>query len=77
MAEEIYRLRGLKQDVLVENAEREGVRQRIEEMTKFLKGQTHQLEEFNDPLVRRLIEKITVHEKHLTIGFKSGIEKQI
>ena len=53
---------------------REGLRQRIEEMTKFLKEQPQQLETYDDLLVRRLIEKITIHERQLTIEFKSGIE---
>ena len=39
VAEEIYRLRELKQEVMMKNATREGLRQRIEEMTKFLKEQ--------------------------------------
>ncbi len=43
-------------------------------MTKFLKEQPKQLETYDDLLVRRLIEKITIHERQLTIEFKSGIE---
>ncbi|HHQ1571342.1 TPA: recombinase family protein, partial [Staphylococcus aureus] len=74
VAEEIYRLRELKQEVMMKNAAREGLRQRIEEMTKFLKEQPQKLETYDDLLVRRLIEKITIHERLLTIVFKSGIE---
>lgn len=79
VAEEIYRLRELKQEVMMKNAVREGLRQRIEEMTKFLKGHSHQLEVYDDLFVRRLLEKITIHERKLTIEFKSGIkiEKEI
>jgi site-specific DNA recombinase len=40
VADEIYRLRELKQNALVENAEREGKRQRIAEMTDFLNEQS-------------------------------------
>ncbi len=40
VAEEIHRLRELKQEVMMKNAAREELRQRIEEMTKFLKGQS-------------------------------------
>src|SRR5690625_2199312 len=74
VADEIYRLRELKQEVMLENAEREGLRQRIEEMTKFLKEQTQQFEVYDDLLIRRLIEKITIRDRELTIEFKSGIE---
>ncbi|MEK4302484.1 hypothetical protein [Oceanobacillus sp. FSL K6-0251] len=59
---------------MMKNAAREGLRQRIEEMTKFLKEQPQQLETYDDLLARRLIEKITIHERQLTIEFKSGIE---
>src|SRR5699024_4070229 len=37
VAEEIYRLRELKQEVMMKNAAIEGLRQRLEEMAKFLK----------------------------------------
>jgi hypothetical protein len=77
VADEIYRLRELKQNTLVENAEREGKRQRIIEMTDFLNEQSYELEEYDEQLVRRLIEKVIVHDNRFEIEFKSGIEIQI
>jgi len=77
VADEIYRLRELKQNILAENAEREGKRERIAEMTEFLNEQSYELEEYDEQLVRRLIEKITVFEEKLTVEFKSGIELDI
>ena len=74
VADEIYRLRELKQNALVENAEREGKRQRIAEMTDFLNKQSAELEEYDEQLLRRLIEKVTIYEDKLTVEFKSGIE---
>ena len=74
VADEIYRLRELKQKALVENAEREGRRQRIAEMTSFLNEQSCELAEYDEQLVRRLIEKVTVYDDKLTIEFKSGVE---
>ncbi len=74
VAEEIYRLRELKQEVMMKNEAREGLRQRNEEMTKFIKEQPQQLEVYDDLLVRRMVEMITIHERQLTIEFKSGIE---
>ncbi len=74
VADEIYRLRELKQNALVENAEREGKRQRIAEMTDFLNELSCELEEYDEQLVRRLIEKVTIYEDKLTVEFKSGIE---
>lgn len=77
VAEEIYRLRELKQSALVENAEREGKRQHIAEMMEFLNEQSIELQEYDEQLVRRLIEKITVLNDKLTIEFKSSVEIDI
>ena len=74
VADEIYRLRELKQNALVENADREGKRQRIAEMSDFLNEQSCELEEYDEQLVRRIIEKVTVFDDKLIIGFKSGVE---
>jgi site-specific DNA recombinase len=74
VADEIYRLREVKQDAMVQSAEREGKRQRINEMTEFMKNQSVELQEYDEQLVRRLIEKVTVHDDKLTIEFKSGVE---
>jgi len=77
VADEIYRLRELRQNTLVENAEREGKRQRIDEMTTFFNEQSYKLVEYDEQLVRRLIEKITVFDDKLTIEFKSGVEIEV
>jgi len=77
VADEIYRLREMKKNSLVENAEREGKRQRIAEMTDFLNEQSCELEEYDEQLVRRLIEKVTVYEEKVNIEFKSGVEVDV
>ena len=77
VADEIYHLRELKQNALVENAEREGKRQRIAEINDFLNEQSCQLEEYDEQLVRRLIEKVTVHDDRIEVEFKSGVEIDI
>ena len=42
-------------------------------MIQFLQEQTAEIDEFDDGLVRRLIEQITVHESGtFTVEFKSG-----
>lgn len=74
VADEIYRLCELKQDAQVQSAERQGRRQRIEEMTEFLNEQTGELREYDEQLVRRLIEKITVFDDKLIVEFKSCVE---
>ena len=77
VADEIYRLRELKQNALVENIEREGKRQRIAEMTDLLNEQSCELEEYGERLVRRLIEKVTVNDDRIEVEFKSSIEIDI
>lgn len=77
VADEIYRLRELKQNALVENAEREGRRQRIAEMTDFLNEQSCELEEYDGQLVGRLIEKVTVNNDRIEVEFKSDISIDI
>lgn len=63
VADEIDRLRELKQNVLVESAEREGLKQRIREMREFLEQQSAEITEYDELLVRRLIEKVTVYDE--------------
>ncbi len=46
-------------------------------MTDFLNEQSCELEEYDEQLVRLLIEKVTIYNSDLTIEFKSGIERQI
>lgn len=77
VADEIYRLRNLKQNTQVQNAERQGKRQRIEEMTEFLNEQTGELQEYDEQLVRRLIEKITIFDDKVIVEFKSSFEVDI
>ena len=57
---------------MVDNAEREGMKQRISEMQQFLSEQTQEITEYDEQLARRLIEKITVYEEKVTVEFKSG-----
>lgn len=72
LVDEIDRLCELKQDAMVENAVREGLKQRIAEMQQFLAEQTDEIDEYDEALVRRMIEKITVYEDKFTVEFKSG-----
>ncbi|WP_041715263.1 hypothetical protein [Acetivibrio clariflavus] len=46
-------------------------------MTDFLNEQSYELEEYDEQIVRRLIEKVTVFDDKLTVEFKSGVETYI
>lgn len=77
VADEIYRLRELRQDVLADKAEREGKKKRIGEMGAFLNEQISKIEVYDEQLVRKLIEKITVYEGRIIVEFKSGVEADV
>ena len=77
LAAEIHRLRGERQESVDYNIARQGKRQRIFEMTGFLQGQDEKIIEYDDKLVRQLVERVTVSEDKLKIEFKSGIEKEM
>ena len=49
------------------------LRKRINEMRHFLQTQTSRITEYDEQLVRRLIEKITVYDDKLIFEFKSGM----
>ena len=72
LADEIDRLRELKRNAMAENAGREGVKQRVAEMQEFLVEQMEQIEEYDESLVRRMVEKVTVYEGKFLVEFKSG-----
>ena len=77
VADEIYRLRELKQNVLVENAECEGLKKRMKEMREFLDGQDTEVVGYDEVLVRKLIEKVTVYEERFEVEFKSGAKVDV
>ena len=77
LADEIDSLREEKQDLLVEEANRAGMKQRLDELEAFLTEQTTEVTEYDEGLVRQLIEKITVYDDHLAFEFKSGLETEV
>ena len=73
LARESDRLNEEKQKILVTLAEDKGRQEKKAELIDFLHEQTTEFEEFDDGLVRRLIEQITVHESGtFTVECKSG-----
>ena len=67
-------LREEKQDLLIEEANRAGLKQWLDELEAFLTEQTTEVTDYDEGLVRQLIEKITVYDDHLAFEFKSGLE---
>jgi len=58
---------------MVENANRDELKKRIADMSAFLQEQPATITEYDEQLVRRLIEKVTVYEDKFTVEFKSGV----
>ncbi|MEE1340787.1 MAG: integrase [Succinivibrionaceae bacterium] len=46
---------------------------RIKELQDFISKQKTDITEFDEALVKKLIEKITVFADHFTVDFKSGL----
>ncbi|MDY6365863.1 MAG: integrase [Oscillospiraceae bacterium] len=46
---------------------------RIKELQDFIAGQETDIKEFDEALVKKLIEKITVFADRFTVKFKSGL----
>ena len=70
---EIFRLRDQKQKLHVENANRDELKKRMADMSTFLKKQSTTLTEYDEQLVRRLIEKVSIYEDKFTLEFKSSL----
>jgi site-specific DNA recombinase len=77
VTDEIYRLRDEKQKALVENAGRDDLRKRIAEMSIFLRKLPTVIKEYDEKLVRRLIDKVTVYEDRFEVVFRSGVMVEV
>lgn len=73
VGDEIHRLRDRKQKLQLENVNRDELKKRIADMSTFLKKQSTALAEYDEQLVRRLIEKVTIYEDKFIVAFKSGL----
>ena len=77
LADEIEDLRTDKEALLLEDANRQGVKQRLDELEDFLDEHQEPVTDYDEGMVRRLIERITVYEDHLDFEFKSGLETEV
>ena len=71
--EMVLRLRKKKYKLQLEDAGKESLRQKIAELETVIAGGNGKVVEYEDSLVRKLIERITLHDDHFTVEFKSGI----
>ena len=73
IADEIFRLRDQREQSELDSHHREEAMNRIKELQNFIAGQETDITEFDEALVKKLIEKITVFAEHFTVEFKSGL----
>jgi uncharacterized coiled-coil protein SlyX len=73
IADEIFRLREQKEQSEIDSHHREETMNRIKELQAFISQQETDITEFDETLVNKLIEKITVFVDHFTVEFKSGL----
>jgi hypothetical protein len=77
LADEIDNLRGKRQTLLVEDASLSGENERIGELIGFIRKNKYRTLLYDDTLVRKLIQNVTVYEDHFVVSFKSGIEIEV
>ena len=74
LGQEVIRLREEKYQLQLEYATKESTRQKIAELEKAIADIGGKVEEYEEALVRKLIERITVYDDYYTVEFKSGIQ---
>jgi len=74
---EIRRLRDEKQAIQMEEASRQELKTRINELKAFLESLSCELAEYDEQFVRMLIERIMVYDDYFIVKFKSGIEMEL
>lgn len=48
-------------------------KKRIRELRAFIRSQPCEITEFEESLVKKMLERVTVHDDHLEFRFKSGV----
>ena len=77
VADEIYQLRDEKRQVLLDEANRNTAVKRVEDLIGFVMEQNGELVEYDEALVRKLIEKVIIYDEQIKVVFKSGIDVDI
>ena len=72
LAEEIFRLRELRSQTVMDDAAKNEHQKRIKELQAFIRSQQKGLE-FDETLVRHLLERVTVFPDNLLFTFRSGV----
>lgn len=77
IADEIFRLREQKSQSEADTHSREKTRKHIAELQDFIGSQQSEITKFDESLIRKLVQQITVYDDHFTVEFKSGLAIEI
>lgn len=75
--EEILALQEERKALLIKESDNRELQDRIEGMIRFLDEQPAEIEEYSEDLARRLIKKVTVYDRKMTVEFKSGFTVEV
>lgn len=70
-------LRGNRQDILAEAAERTDLQARMNDMIAFLEEMPAAVTEYSESLTRRLVERITIFDEKIVVELKSGLTMEV
>lgn len=70
-------LRGERQDILAEAAERTDLQTRMNDMIAFLEEMPAAVTEYSEALARRLVERITIFDEKIVVELKSGLQMEV
>ena len=73
LTEEILRLRELQAQTAMDDTAKKEHKKRIKELHTFIQSQPSEISEFDETLVKKLLEKVTVYEEYMEFQFKSGV----
>ena len=77
IADQIFKLRELREKCTVDTAARDAQIARINDLQDYIKKQRTDLAEFDETLVKRWLKQIIVWEEHFTVELKSGLKIDI
>lgn len=73
LAEEILRLREVREQTAMDESGKNAHKERIRELQRFINSQPTTITDFDETLVKHLVERVTVCEKYLEFRLKSGV----
>ena len=73
ITEEILRLREVQEQKGMDDVTQKEHTKRIKELQKFIQSQPSEITEFDEALVKKLLEKVVVYDEYLEFHFKSGV----